>query len=53
MTSLSLWSAITDAGQRVAVDEAYEKLRLLVAAAHQLRESLLRPVPDRRTLPQT
>ena len=35
-----------DAGEPPTLDEAYEKLRRLVAAAHKLRERFARPAAD-------
>ena len=35
-----------DAGEPPTIDEAYEKLRRLVAAAHKLRERFARPAAD-------
>ena len=37
-----------DAGEPPTIDEAYEKLCRLVAAAHKLRERFARPAADAR-----
>lgn len=41
-----------DAGEPPTMEEAYAKLRRLVAAAHRLRERFVQPAPASRTAPE-